>query len=518
MTNLNQIFTCADHGQADAAAGKSGVAFDALMNRAGVAVAESIMSRWIPRRTVVLCGPGDNGGDGYVAAIRLARAGWPVRVAALGAPRPGGAAEAAAKAWPGTVSALDGVSPEDALGDAELVIDALFGAGLTRPLTGEAAALAQACAQKTLYTPTGKSDKVRRVVSIDLPSGVSGDLGRALGPAFPADVTVTFGRWKVAHLLEPARSMCGELRLTNIGHPDTAWEGLTPAAICNAPEAWLARWPWPTAASHKHARGSFMVVTGGASSTGAARLAARAGLRAGAGLATLLCPPSALLVAATASTAVMTSSFRDTDALASAVGGAQAVLMGPGGGVGADMRANVAAIAATGVPMVLDADALTSFEDGPDELFALLTPKCVLTPHLGEFRRLFGDLDPGDDKLAAVGAAATRAGCVVLLKGADTVIAAPDAQSDAPLDQPTGIPMINANASPFLATAGSGDVLAGVIGGLISQGMSPFDAAAAGAWLHGATGGRLGPGLIAEDLCDALPIVLADLYQARDQI
>jgi len=220
MTNLNHVFTCAGHAKADAAAEKRGVAFEVLMRNAGVVVAEAIMARWIPRRTVVLCGPGDNGGDGYVTAARLARAGWPVRVAALGEPRTGGAAERAAKAWTGATSALHGES----LGDAELVIDALFGAGLTRALSGDAAAVAEACAQRVrsaqpaLGAPGKTKQRRLRVVAIDLPSGVSGDLGRALGPAFDADMTVTFGRWKPAHLLEPARSLCGELAQIGRAH------------------------------------------------------------------------------------------------------------------------------------------------------------------------------------------------------------------------------------------------------------------------------------------------------------
>jgi hydroxyethylthiazole kinase-like uncharacterized protein yjeF len=269
---------------------------------------------------------------------------------------------------------------------------------------------------------------------------------------------------------------------------------------------WSARWPWPTAASHKRARGRLIVVTGGASATGAARLAARAGLRIGAGLVTLYAPPSALLVLAMSSTAVMTRAFADAAELGSAAGQCECVVIGPGAGVDEATRRNVLAVLGASPRAVLDADALSVFTDGTEALFETLGadgPRVVLTPHQGEFRRVFPDLDLADDKLAAVRTAAARAGAVVLLKGADTIVA-----------EPGGRAVINVHASPFLATAGAGDVLAGVIGGLMAQGMAPFDAAAAAAWLHGDAARRLGPGMIAEDLCEALPKALGDLYHA----
>jgi NAD(P)H-hydrate epimerase len=485
------VLGCAELARLDASAAAAGVPVESLMERAGAAVADAIRARSAPRRTLVLCGPGDNGGDGYVAARRLAEAGWAVRVAALGSPKSGTAAAAARASWTGEVAPLDA----NVLGDAELIVDALFGAGLTRPLDGSAAATTDAARASSAV-----------VVTVDLPSGVSGDLGRPLGPAFAADLTVTFARWKPAHLLEPARSLCGELVLADIGHPDAAFDALAPSTFENGPPLWAARWPWPSAASHKHVRGRLLVVTGGAASTGAARLAARAGLRVGAGLVTLLTPPSALLVAAASSTAVMTRAVADAAALGDEAGRAHAVVIGPGAGVGQGTADKVAAVLATPACSVLDADALTVFGDDPSRLFAMQTGapgRVVLTPHRGEFARLFPDLDPDDDKLAAVRAAAERAGAVVLLKGADTVIA-----------EPGGRVAINTRASPFLATAGSGDVLAGLIGGLMAQGMDAFDAAAGAAWLHGDAACRLGPGMIAEDLCEALPKALDDLYHA----
>lgn len=488
MIASRAVLCCREHARLDQAAAAAGVTVAALMERAGAAVAAAIEKRWTPRDALVLCGPGDNGGDGYVVARLLAKAGWPVRVMALGDPRPGSAAAQARAAWGGQAEPLSAAL----IPKAGLVVDALFGAGLSRPLDGEAAEAA------VMEGPP--------VVSIDLPSGVSGDLGRPLGPAFHATLTVTFGRWKPAHLLEPSRSMCGELALADIGHPDSAFATLEPMLFENHPDLWAGRWPWPDASSHKHARGRLIVVTGGPSQTGAARLAARAGLRSGAGLVTLLCPPAALLVVAASSTAVMTRAFADADALGAAADEAHAVVIGPAAGVDAATRRNVEAVLASKAASVFDADALTVFADEPQALFTLLARAkhpAVLTPHQGEFRRIFPDLDLRHDKLSAARAAAERAKAVVLLKGPDTIVA-----------EPGGRVVINVHASPFLATAGSGDVLAGLIGGLCAQGMPAFDAACAASWVHGDAALRLGPGMIAEDLCEALPKVLGALYHA----
>lgn len=491
-TGLSGAYVCADHARADAAAARLGVALEDLMKKAGEAVAKAVSDRWTPRPTLVACGPGDNGGDGFVAAARLAHAGWPVRVALLEGGTPSEACARAREGWRGEVIPLDA----NALGKAELVVDAMFGAGLSRPIEGAAAALIAA-----VEAAKGGEGGGLIVVAVDAPSGVAMDAARPLGSALSVALTVTFGRCKPGHLIHPARALCGEIVLADIGHPEAAWDGLGPVAIENLPQDWIEAWPWPDALSHKHARGSLMVVTGGAAFTGAARLAARAGLRAGAGLVTLLCQPSALFVAAATSTAVMTRSFATPEALAEAASRASAVVIGPGAGVGGATRDCVSALAATEARLVLDADALTSFGDDPSALFALARPTDVFTPHVGEFRRVFPDLDLAGDKRLAVEAAAARAGCVVLLKGADTLIAAPGETA-----------IVNVADAPFLATAGSGDVLAGVIGGLLAQGMETRLAAAAAAWVHGEAGARLGPGLIAEDVCEALPMVLGDLY------
>lgn len=468
------------------AAGTPGIA---LMERAGAAVAEAITSRWTARPTVVLCGPGNNGGDGYVVARRLADAGWPVRVLALTPPaRLSGDAATASGLWRGEAAkaALEG------LARAELVVDALFGAGLARPLELGAEALLRAT--EASGAP---------LVAVDLPSGLSGDLGRPLGYAAQADLTVTFQAHKPAHVLEPGRSVCGEIVVADIGVD----LGSDHRLYVNNPGLWEQRFPWPARGAFKHARGWLMVVSGGVSATGAARLAARAGLRVGAGLVTVLSPPAALLVNAAALEAVMVRPFKDAAALQREAASAGAVVIGPGAGVTAATRANLEALAQTEAALVVDADALTVFREDPDALFRLLGPNDVLTPHAGEFERIFpGLLASAPERITAARQAAERAGAVVLLKGPDTVIAAPDGRA-----------AVNVNGAPWLATAGSGDVLAGLIGGLIAQAMESFDAACSAAWLHGEAGTTFGPGLIAEDLPDKVPAILAYLI-SRGQL
>ena len=484
MDAPRQILTLAETAAAARAAIAAGTPGEALMQRAGAAVAEAAAARFAPCRTLVLAGPGDNGGDAYVAARVLQARGFAVRVEALAPPR-SEAARRAAAAWDGPVGPLSG-----GFGDAGLIVVGLVGAGLDRPLAGEALRLARA------------SGPVReRIVAIDLPSGLSGDAGAPVGDAaFQAGLTVTFHRRKLAHVLQPGRGFCGEVVVADIG--------LGPAASSlfeNGPELWLARFPWPAVAAHKHARGRLIVVSGEAWRTGAARLAARGALRIGAGLVTLVSPPDALLVNAAHLEAVMLAPFETEQELEQAGHGAEAAVIGPAAGVNDATLANVLALARTGAALVLDADALTVFRDDPDELFSLLDRDDVLTPHPGEFERIFPGLARRSaNKVEAAREAARRAGAVVLVKGADTVIAAPDGRA-----------AVNLNGTPWLATAGSGDVLAGLIGGLLAQGMESFAAACAGAWIHADCAGRFGPGLISEDLPGLVPKALADLRALR---
>lgn len=483
--DAHAIITVADMRAIDARSAELGVPTRTLMENAGAAVAAAAQKHWPPRPTLVLCGPGANGGDGFVAARKLAEAGWPVGVGLLGdrAALAGDARDAAA-AWMGWVDAASA----DLIGDDTLVVDALFGAGLSRPLDGLAATLA-AAAQR--------SD----TLAVDVPSGIPGDGAAPGGPAFRADVTATFVRKKPAHVLEPCRAACGEVMVFDISTPPEALAERHVRLWENHPDLWPL--PWPPVEAHKHARGHVMAISGPPGRTGAARLAARAALRAGAGLVTVLSRPGAMRENAAHLTAIMLAETRDIDALRAAAAGAGAIVLGPAAGVSSWTREALFGLLALGPPLVLDADALTVAAEDPAPFFAAVPATAVLTPHPGEFRRLFPDILAGS-RIDRARAAAARAGCTVLLKGPDTVIAAPDGRA-----------VVNGTGTPFLATAGSGDVLAGLIAGLIAQGMGPFDAACAGAWLHGRTAEGLGAGLIAEDLPEALPAVIDALAPAR---
>lgn len=479
----HEIITVAQMREIDGACAAAGVSTRALMENAGRAVAQEVTARFSPRPTAVLCGPGNNGGDGWVAARFLREAGWPVWVETL-APRDAliGDAADAANAWAGDIYALGDNAPM-----AELFIDALFGAGISRPLNDQ-------CGRVARFSV----DFPERVVAIDVPSGLVGDTGRPIGgDCFNAALTVTFVRKKPAHVLMPGRAACGEVVVADIGAPEnivaardiTLWE--------NHPSLWSL--PWPSAQAHKHARGHVIVASGGRARTGAARLSAGAALRVGAGLVTVLSPPDAIAENAAQLTAIMLREA-DTDVrYAEAARASQCMVIGPAFGTSDGHYKALCAAMETEprAPMVFDADALTllaPITHGFDE-------RDVLTPHVGEFRRAFpGIWSASDDRIDAARAAAAYARCNVLLKGPDTVIAAPDGRA-----------VVNTIGSPFLATAGSGDVLAGLIAGLIGQGMESFEAACAGAWLHGEAGRLLGPGLIAEDLCGQLPAILRGL-------
>jgi hydroxyethylthiazole kinase-like uncharacterized protein yjeF len=478
------LLTPAQMGAADRLTIAGGVSGIELMETAGRKVADAVSRRWPPKPVAVLCGPGNNGGDGFVTARVLAERGWPVRVGLLGSvPELHGDAAQAAARWPGPVEALGPA----ALDWAELVVDGIFGSGLARSIEGIARAVIEAIGVRRLP-----------VVAIDVPSGVDGASGGIRGVAPCAAVTVTFFRKKPGHLLLPGRRYCGETVIEQIGIPDAVLDRIAPDTVENAPDWWLGAFPRPSLDTHKYARGHALVA-GGAVMTGAARLAARAAARLGAGLVTVAAPEAAFPIYARALTGVIVHPVADLDAFHGLLADKRrnAALIGPGAGVGDDTPARTLAILGAGKRAVLDADALTSFAEDPATLFSAIRAACVMTPHAGEFSRLF---DTAGDKPERTRRAARQSGAVVLLKGADTVIAAPDGQV-----------AINANAPPQLATAGSGDVLAGIVLGLLAQGMEPFDAAAAAAWIHGAAASRFGLGLVAEDLLDAVVPVLQDL-------
>ncbi len=484
MTSRTALLTVAQMAEADRLTVAAGTSVITLMERAGKAVAHEIARRWSVRPVLVLCGPGNNGGDGFVAARALADAGWPSRVALLGSrDRLTGAASHHAALWRSTIEPLE----PSAIVDAELIVDAIFGAGLSRPLDGAVAATLAAVVQRKLP-----------VVAVDVPSGLAGDTGEAMG-AVAAALTVTFFRKKPGHVLLPGRFLCGDIVVADIGIAPAVLDHIKPTAFENEPALWLAELPRPKNDGHKYTRGHALI-SGGYPMTGAARLAARSAARIGAGLTTVAVPEIAFSIYATALTSILVHPLADPGEFDQLLSDRRftAILIGPGAGTCDETRRRALAILATGRPVVLDADAISVFQNDPATLHRAIRGPCVLTPHDGEFRRVF---DPTGDKLTRARRAANRCNAVIVLKGSDTVIAAPDGRA-----------IVNTNAPPTLATAGSGDVLGGLILGLLAQGMGPFLASAAAVWMHAAAAQTFGPGLIAEDLPELLPEILRDLY------
>ncbi len=453
------------------------------MARAGRAVASEIQRNWSPRPTVVLCGPGKNGGDGFATAIELAAAGWPVRVALVGDRHLlAGAALHHCEIWAREIEPL---APA-VLDGAELVVDALYGGGFCRPLEEMARETLAAAAQRRLP-----------IVAIDLPSGLVGDSGECLG-AVQSKLTVTFFRKKPAHLLFPGRALCGRTVVIDTGTNPKVLQQLIPNTFENHPALWLEHLPRPHYGDCKYTRGHTLV-SGGYPHTGPSRLAARAAARVGSGIVTVAVPSVAFPIYATALTSILVHPLVEPEEFHTLLLDPRitAILVGPGATPGPETREWALSALATKLPAVLDAGALTAFREAPKALDRAIAGPCVLTPHEEEFQRLFG---AEGSKLERTRMAARRSVAVVILKGCDTVIAAPDGRT-----------IINTNAPPCLASAGSGDVLSGLIAGLLAQGMEPFLAAAAAVWLHGAAAAAFGPGLLAEDLPDSIPGVLAGL-------
>jgi NAD(P)H-hydrate epimerase len=478
------LLTPAQMDAADRAAQAGGINGFGMMEAAGSAVAVAIGARWPMRPVTVLCGPGNNGGDGFVAARHLAAAGWPVTLTLLGSSeRLTGEAAHAATLWTGTTAPVS----VDSLDGAAIIVDALFGSGLSRSLDGKALELVEALKMRRMNT-----------CAVDIPSGLDGATGAVRGAAAPADLTVTFFRRKPGHLLFPGRGLCGDVVVADIGTPDSVLEDIAPNTWENGSDLWLCNYPWPEPESYKYKRGEVLIL-GGEAITGASRMTALAASRAGAGMVTLAVPSRVWSIYATS---LIDAIVRDFDGFVEfeallADTRRNVIAIGPGAGVGSLTRQFVLAALATKRSTVLDADALTSFAEAPQDLFRAIAGPCVLTPHAGEFNRLFHF---EGDKLQRTRKAAKQCDAVVILKGPDTVIAAPDGRA-----------IINSNAPAQLATGGSGDVLTGFVAALLAQGMAPFEAAAAAVWLHGAAATAFGLGLVARDLPDALPQVLQKL-------
>jgi hydroxyethylthiazole kinase-like uncharacterized protein yjeF len=491
-----EVLTSAEMERADRLTIAAGTPGFALMLSAGQAVAEAAMDLVAEGSILVVAGRGNNGGDGYVAAAELAARGREVSVILL-CERDSlqGDAASAARGWKYPVLPFN----PQAIGHPALIIDALFGAGLNRPIKGDPHDMIEA------INANGAP-----VLSVDLPSGVNGTTGAVMGVAIRAAETVTFFRRKPAHLLLPGRIHCGRVRVADIGIDAQVLAEIRPQTFENIPEFWRKCFPVPQVDGHKYARGHAVIVSGDIAATGAARLSARGALRAGAGLVTLASPRDALAVNAAALAAVMLRAVDTVVEFAELWNDKRlnTCVIGPGAGVGARTRDLVLSALSAKRHLVLDADALTSFAEAPEHLFEAIKashdPQVVLTPHEGEFPRLFSDMSnkhPNRSKLERVRDAAQRCGAVVLLKGPDTVVASPDGRAT-----------IAANAPPWLATAGAGDVLAGMIAGMLAQGVPAFEAASIGAWMHGEAAREAGPGLIAEDLPEVLPAVFRRLY------
>lgn len=487
-----ELLTTAEMAEADRLTIAGGVPGINLMERAGAAVAAAVVAHYpAGGKVAVMVGLGNNGGDGFVAARHLADRGYRVEVLLFGdASRLKGDAAQAAAQWKGTVAPAE----MQRLEGARLVIDALFGAGLDRPVEGEARRLIEAMnAQRA------------PIVAVDLPSGINGTSGAVMGVAVQAARTVTFFRKKTGHLLLPGRLHCGFVSVADIGIPDSVLTPIGSKTCENVPPLWRSQFPVPRLTGHKYNRGHVVVVSGPSWSTGAARLAARGALRAGAGLVTIASPREALATNAAANLAIMVRPVDGADELRAFLSDRRfnAVALGPGLGVGEATCSLVLTALAGDRAVVLDADAITSFAAEPQRLAQALrartTRPTILTPHEGEFSRFFWALDERTkvgSKLERVRLAATLTGATVLLKGGDTAVAAPDGRAS-----------IAANAPAYLATAGAGDVLTGIAAGLLAQAMSAFEAASAAVWLHGEAAAAVGPGLISEDLPEALPSV-----------
>jgi len=479
--NKTELLTNGEMRRADELATMSGTD---LMEAAGRSVFNVLRKTWTWRRVLIICGPGNNGGDGFVVARLLWDAGWPVKVYLLGDLNSlKGEAATAAKLWKGETCDVS----DDLFEDVDLIVDAIFGAGISRNVTGSLKKVFEKIAEHNLDC-----------LSIDMPSGVDGNTGEIKGCALQARKTVTFFRKKPGHLLFPGKLHCGKLHLADIGIPSSVLNSIKPTLFENTPANWLEQFPFPKFKDHKYSRGH-AVISGGTLMIGAARLAANAARRVGAGLTTIIADKVAVDHYIGGNLGDMYWPISNQYEFHNFIKEprVKAVLIGPGNGVNEETRKKVITTLRLRKITVLDADALTIFEDDPENLFTWIKGFAVLTPHEGEFSRLFGE---PDNRLKSCQNAAERSGAVVVLKGPDTVIAAPDGRA-----------VINGNAPPTLATAGSGDALAGFITGLLCQGMPAFESACAGVWLHGEAARLFGIGLTAEDIIERMPEVLASL-------
>ena len=526
-----EVLSVNEMANADSSTIESGTKGVKLMESAGRAVAKEIAKKWKKMPVIILAGPGNNGGDGFVVARLLKQKGWQVKVYLLtDANKLKGDAKTMAQRWvkssKGKINHLDNDKIKEIIKNISfrrtIIVDAIFGAGLNRPLKGTAKKLID-----SLSVAQGETQF--SVIAVDVPSGISGDSGKVLGKSvLPADLTVTFCRLKPAHLLLPGSAICGDVCLGDIGIKDETVEKLGCKTFINAPPLWVDRINWPNEFSNKYTRGHLLVM-GGERMTGAARLAAMGARRAGAGLVSIACSKNSFNIYATASEAgTIILPFDGIDDFKKIISDKRknAIVIGPGAGesiAGVALKDLVLAAISSGANVIIDADGINAFAKNPKKLFAAIkkankagpaTPNVMLTPHAGEFVRLFPDIagNLGMGKLEMARAAASISGAVVVFKGSDTVIAAPD-----------GMAMIDSGVfgtNPWLASAGSGDVLAGMIGAVAAS-SGDFDndgilSAAQAVWMHARAGAIFGPGLVAEDIVQNLPAVWDELSGTMD--
>ncbi len=488
-----ELLTAEEMSRAEKLAAEAGISTLTMMENAGRAAAEEVVRRF-PRgsRVTVLCGPGNNGGDGFVCARYLRERGYQVRLALLGkredlARDP----KEMARRWDEAIEPMSLQSLEG----AQIIVDAIYGTGLRDDVTGIPAQIIEEVTARGLP-----------VVAIDVPTGIDATTGTVHGLAFKAAATVTFFRRKTGHVLLPGRLYCGDVRASDIGIPVTVLEDISPGTFTNDPDFWLRFFPKLKIDGHKYDRGHAVVVSGPMERTGAARLAARTALRSGSGLVTLATSKSAFYINAAQVTAVMVDPYDGPVGLSDVLSDTRitAVLIGPGAGADPEVKDLVSSVLGSQATAVLDAEGITAFSEAPAELFDQIKTRLpaltIMTPHEGEFKRVFPELDEEPSKLERARRAAEISGAVIILKGPDTVVA-----------HPGSLAAVNENAPPWLATAGSGDVLSGLVTGLAAQGMAAFDAAAAAVWIHGELAQAFGPGMIAEDMADLLPGILQRL-------
>lgn len=486
-----EILSSAQMKTSEQIAKQSGVDGFSLMKAAGQAVADEILNRFSPMPVLVLCGSGNNGGDGFVVASLLKKKRWPVSLAcAVSLGELQGEAARASDLWKGKVLSFEDL----ALPNGGMIVDSVFGTGLSRPIEGEIAEVLETVQQSSCT-----------VIAVDVPSGMNADTGECQGCTPQADLTVTFFRKKLGHVLMPALDACGEIVVANIGIPDHALEALGPVITETAPENGWGDWAADKPRnSHKYDYGHVLVL-GGRHMTGAACLVGKSALRAGAGLCTIAAYSEAALVYKSYCPSLIVEPLDELARFKEHLKDTRrnVVIIGPGAGFEnppALKKAVFDTLAAEPKRVcILDADALTVFADDLRTFYKALGPHCILTPHEGEFARLFPDLT--GSKIERAKAAAARTKSIIVLKGPDTVVAKPD-----------GGCAVNTTGNGWLATAGAGDVLAGLIAGFVARGLGDlFGAVCAAVWCHGKAGENLGAGLISADLPDQIPLVLKNI-------